>query len=64
MLKGYKTLIVNIASAVVGVLIATDFTGIGLSAETSGLIISGLGAVNVVLRFLTDTPVGSSQPKA
>ena len=58
MLKGYKTLIVNIALAIVGVLIATDFTGIGLSTETSGLIISGLGAVNVVLRFLTTTPVG------
>ena len=57
-MKGYRTLAVNIASAVVGVLIATDFTGLGLSVETSGLIISGLGAVNVVLRFLTDAPVG------
>lgn len=58
-MKGYRTLALNIASAVVGVLVATDWAGLGLSTETAGLIISGLGAANVVLRFLTTGPVGT-----
>lgn len=58
-MKGYRTLAVNIASAVVGVGLAFDWVGIGISSETAGLIIAGLGAVNTLLRFFTDTPVGT-----
>lgn len=57
MLKGYKTVIVNVASAVVGVLMVTDWVNLGLSDQTAGLVIGLLGAVNVGLRFLTTGPV-------
>lgn len=59
-MKGYRTLALNIASALIGVLIAFDYTGLGISTGTAGLIVTGLGAANTVLRFFTSTPVGQA----
>lgn len=58
-MKGYRTLLLNVATALVGVGLAFDWAGVGISSETAGLIITGLGAANTVLRFFTTTPVGS-----
>lgn len=57
-MKGYRTLALNLAAALVGVLVATDWIGLGLSTQTAGAIVTGLGVANTVLRFLTDGPVG------
>lgn len=57
-MKGYRTLLLNGAAALVGLGLAFDWTGSGLSAQTAGLVVTGLGLVNTVLRFFTDTPVG------
>lgn len=57
-MKGYRTLALNLAAALVGVLVATDWIGLGLSTQTAGAIVTGLGIANTVLRFLTDGPVG------
>lgn len=60
-MKGYRTLALNLATALVGVLVATDWVGLGLSDPvTAGAIATGLGVANTVLRFLTDGPVGRS----
>lgn len=57
-MKGYRTLALNLAAALVGVLVATDWIGLGLSTQTAGAIVTGLGVANTALRFLTDGPVG------
>ncbi|MDK9698481.1 MAG: hypothetical protein OEL76_19070 [Siculibacillus sp.] len=56
-MKGYRTLALNLAAAVLGVLIATDWADLA-GPTTAGLIVTGLGVANTVLRFLTDGPVG------
>ena len=57
-MKGYRTLILNLAASVLGVLIATDWVGLA-GPTTAGFVVTGLGIANTVLRFLTDGPVGS-----
>lgn len=57
-MKGFRTLALNLAVAVVGVLIATDWTAI-TDPKTAGLIVTAVGVANTVLRFLTTGPVGS-----
>lgn len=59
-MKGYRTLALNIATSIVGLLVAFDWVGAGMSSATAGYIISGLGVANTVLRFFTSTPVGQS----
>lgn len=56
-MKGYRTLALNLAAALGGVLMATDWTSLA-DPRIAGLIVSGLGLANTVLRFLTDGPVG------
>lgn len=56
-MKGYRTLALNLAASVVGVLIATDWTALATPAS-AGLIVTALGLANTVLRFFTDGPVG------
>ena len=56
-MKGYRTLTLNLAAALVGVLLATDWTGLS-DPPTAGAIVTGLGLANTVLRFFTDGPVG------
>lgn len=59
-MKGYRTLALNLAAAVLGVLIATDWTAIAEPA-TAGLVVTALGVANTVLRFFTDGPVGRAR---
>ena len=56
-MKGYRTLALNLAAAVGGVLMATDWTALA-DPRTAGLVVTGLGLANAALRFLTDGPVG------
>lgn len=57
-MKGYRTLALNLAAAVVGVLMTTDWLTV-TDPQTAGLIVGGLGLSNTVLRFFTDGPVGA-----
>jgi hypothetical protein len=56
-MKGYRTLALNLATAAIGVLIATDWTAI-TDPKTAGLIVTAVGVGNTVLRFFTTGPVG------
>lgn len=58
-MKGYRTLALNLSAAVAGVLMSTDWASL-TDPKTAGLIVTGLGLGNTVLRFFTDTPVGRS----
>lgn len=58
-MKGWRTLIFNSAAAIVGVLMAFDWTSVA-SAKTAGLIVSGVSLGNMVLRAFTNTTVGSN----
>jgi hypothetical protein len=56
--KGWRTLVVSLVLAIVGVLQTADWaTIVGPSAV--GPVMLGIGAVVAVLRALTDTPVGT-----
>ena len=59
-MKGYRTLALNLAAAILGVLIATDWMSL-VGASTAGLVVTGLGIANTVLRFFTTTPVGKAE---
>lgn len=59
-MKGFRTIGLNLAAAVVGVLMSTDWLTIA-DPKTAGLIIGGLGLSNTVLRFFTDGPVGGTR---
>lgn len=56
-MKGYRTLALNLSAAAFGVLMSTDWAGI-TDPKTAGLIVTGLGIGNTILRCFTDTPVG------
>ena len=56
-MKGYRTVFLNVAAAVVGSLMATDWVSVA-DPRTAGLVVGGLGVANTVLRFFTDGPVG------
>jgi hypothetical protein len=60
MLKGWKTLIVNALAALVGVALIFDWSSIISNPSVTGYIVTGLGILNMVLRTMTNTPVGSS----
>ena len=55
MLKGWKTILFNLVVAAVGVLQAVDWIDV-LGSERAGLVVTAIGLVGTVLRFLTDTP--------
>ncbi len=59
-MKGYRTLALNLAAALLGVLIATDWTTLA-DPRTAGAIVTALGVANTVLRFFTDGPVGGGE---
>jgi hypothetical protein len=59
MLKGWKTLIFSAGVALIGVLQAADWVSL-LGSETAGYVVTGIGIVSAVLRFMTDTPVMKS----
>lgn len=56
-MKGYRTVSLNVGAAVLGTLMATDWGSLA-DPRTAGLVVTGLGIANTVLRFFTDGPVG------
>lgn len=63
MLKGWKTILFNLAIAAVGVLQAVDWIDV-LGSERAGVAVTAIGIVGTVLRFLTDTPALESERRA
>ena len=59
-LAGYKTLTINILTLLV--LVLTSLTGTITDPGTLQIIIGALAVLNVILRFLTNSPVGKSPP--
>lgn len=59
-MKGYRTLVLNLAAALVGVGLSFDWLGAGMPSQSAGMVMTGLGIANTVLRFFTSTPVGQS----
>ncbi len=57
MLKGWKTILFNIASAVFGVLELSDLTDI-VPPEYQGIVVTLVSVVNIFLRMNTNTPIG------
>lgn len=62
MLKGWKTILFNLAIAAIGVLQAVDWIDVG--SERAGLAVTAIGIVGTVLRFLTDTPALKNERQA
>lgn len=70
-LKGYRTIVVNVTVAILGLLVALGIIPVAetISAEqvssnidaVFGAVAVVTGAVNVVLRVFTNTPVGEKQ---
>lgn len=61
-MNGWKTIIVGALVAAVGALQGMDFTQVlPNDPQTQGWIVTGLGAVMLVLRFLTSGPVGGTK---
>lgn len=59
-MKGWKTLIVGAVLALAGFLQGVNWADvIPNDPQTVGWIVSGIGVVVAVLRFITNTPVGS-----
>ena len=56
-MKGWRTLGLNLAITGFGVLEATDWTAV-IGDEKAGLALAAIGVANIVLRTLTNTPVG------
>lgn len=63
MLKGWKTILFNLVVAAVGVLQAVDWIDV-LGSERAGLVVTAIGLVGTVLRFLTDTPALQTDRRA
>ena len=67
-MKGYKTAIVNGIVVVIGLLVQFGVLGAGVGAAVTanmeafyGGILAIIGIVNIVLRSVTTTPIGSSE---
>jgi hypothetical protein len=56
-MKGWRTLAINLAIAIFGVLEAADWTDL-LGGHSTGFILTGIGVANMVLRSLTTTAIG------
>lgn len=61
LLKGYRTLLLSGATALVGVLAALDWSAV-VPAPVVGLILGVLGLAGAVMRYLTNTPVTVAVP--
>lgn len=57
-MKGWRTLAFNAALALVGVAQAFDWTSVLGASPYTGWIMAAVGAVGMVLRSVTSTPVG------
>ena len=60
-LKGYRTLLLNAAAALVGVAQSFDWVD-ALGSRPAGLVVLALSLANMVLRAFTTTPLGESGP--
>ena len=60
MLKGWRTIIINSAIAVLGVLEAAEWVDI-LPEHWAGLVLIAVGILNNYLRTITNTKVGQTQ---
>lgn len=58
-LKGYKTILFGAAVAILGLLEGFNITDFAqyIPDEYEGLVVSAIGFIVVVLRFITTTPV-------
>ena len=61
MLSGWKTIIFNVVIAIVGVLQAADLNTVITDPQTVGIVVTAIGAIGVVLRFLTNSPAALKQ---
>ena len=59
-LKGWNTILFNLAAAIFGVLEVADFTDL-IPADYQGGVIAAIGFINMVLRLRTNTPVGRKE---
>jgi len=64
-MKGYRTAIYNLLSmmlGVIGILLITDLSALGISGTTAAWIVLGLkvadNIINLILRLYTDTAIG------
>ena len=56
-LKGYKTIIFNVATIVVALSEMTDLFNV-IAPGSGPIILLAVGIANLVLRYLTTTPIG------
>jgi hypothetical protein len=56
-MKGWRTLAINLAIALFGVLETADWTGL-LGGGAAGITVTGIGIANMILRSITTSPVG------
>lgn len=68
-LKGYRTILINAAAfvaSVLAVILAVDGTlgGMISISATGASIIAALSGINLVLRYLSDSPVFNAESKA
>ena len=61
-LKGYRTIVFNVATVVVALAEMTDVFNV-VAPGSGPTILLAVGIANLVLRFLTTTPVGSKAPE-
>jgi small basic protein len=68
MLKGYRTVVYNAVSGLVGIaaiLMVADFELLGFTAQQAAMAALGLkifdNLSNLLLRYITTTPVGESR---
>ncbi len=59
-MKGWKTLLVAIATSIFGALEAFDYTSV-IEGSNAGFIIAGLGILFAWLRGVTTTALGKSE---
>lgn len=59
-LKGFRTLLLNSAAAVVPIWQAADPAALGLTGTQMAVYAVIIAGLNAVLRFFTTTPVGTS----
>ncbi len=59
-LKGWKTMLVSLLIAVIGVLQATDWATI-VRPDEVGPVMLGVGILVAVLRVVTTTPIGRKE---
>ena len=62
MLKGWKTLMFSVATALFGVAQMTDWGSVIQNPKVAGAVLTGVGVANALLRAITTTPIGSSTP--